>query len=145
MRPGLRTLLLLAGGCVDPEVGAPIHPTCNGADSDPSHATSFADIQNRIFAGPHHCVRCHTPSGATPIGLSIGGLDLSSAETLRHGGVQSGADIVIPGDSCSSLLVQKLGLAPPFGARMPLDGPPYLTPTELQLVIDWIAEGAHAE
>ena len=30
-----------------------------------------------------------------------------------------------------------------FGARMPLDGPPYLSLTDLQLISDWIVEGAH--
>ena len=43
---------------------------------------------------------------------------------------------------CESVIVQKLSLAPPFGARMPYNGPPYFTAAELTLVRDWIAEGA---
>jgi hypothetical protein len=39
--------------------------------------------------------------------------------------------------------VQKTSNAPPTGNRMPSDGPPYLTPSERQLLSDWIAEGAH--
>jgi hypothetical protein len=56
--------------------------------------------------------------------------------------MNSGTRIVIPGKPCDSIIVQKLGLAPPFGARMPYNGPPYLSAAELQLIRDWIAEGA---
>jgi hypothetical protein len=38
--------------------------------------------------------------------------------------------------------VQKLESTPPFGSRMPLDGPPYLEDAEVLLIRDWIAEGA---
>ena len=47
----------------------------------------------------------------------------------------------MPGDACGSILVQKLGDAPPFGARMPLEGPALGAP-EIQLIVDWIVEGA---
>jgi hypothetical protein len=77
-----------------------------------------------------------------PSGIEQGGLDLGSITSLRAGGRNSGADIVIAGDPCSSLLVQKLESTPPFGSRMPLDGPPYLEPDEIGLIRDWIAEGA---
>jgi hypothetical protein len=35
-----------------------------------------------------------------------------------------------------------VGEAPPFGARMPLNGPPFLDERDRQLLADWIAEGA---
>ncbi len=143
----MRTALFLAlacAGCLDalgPEVGPPLQPSCSANDSDPSTRVHFdADIRSAAFA--RACARCHTPAGATPIGMQVSGLDLTSATSLRSGGVQSGSDIVIPGDPCASVLVQKLGQAPPFGARMPLDGPPYLDARELQLISDWIVEGA---
>ena len=41
------------------------------------------------------------------------------------------------------MLVQKLGPAPPFGARMPRNGPPYLPASDVALITDWILEGAH--
>ena len=72
----------------------------------------------------------------------MGGLDLTSYATLREGGVVSETDIVVPGRPCDSVLVQKISGSPPFGARMPLGGPPYLSEDEQQLVRDWIAEGA---
>jgi hypothetical protein len=58
------------------------------------------------------------------------------------GGFHSGAQIVVAGDPCASIMYQKLSDAPPFGSRMPLNGPPFWTDDELQLLHDWIAEGA---
>lgn len=133
--------------CVEPEVGPPLRATCNGADSDPARDIDYArDIDAAIFKGDGpHCQRCHTPGFGTPIGVALGGLDLSSYETLRRGGVQSHEDIIVPGDPCASVLLQKVSAAPPFGARMPLDGPPYVDAEKIQVLSDWIAEGAHAE
>ena len=54
----------------------------------------------------------------------------------------TGRKIVVPGDPCRSIILHKLSATPPFGARMPLDGPAYLSTEELLLVHDWIAEGA---
>lgn len=139
-------IAVCTAACVEPDVGTPLRATCDGSDSDPDHDVSYAtDIDSTIFKGGPHCVRCHIPGFGTPIGVSLGGLDLSSYESLRHGGVQSREQIVIPGDPCASLLVQKVSAAPPFGARMPLDGPPYMDAAKVQVIVDWIAEGAHAE
>lgn len=139
---------LACAGCLDtlgPEVGPLTQPRCFDVDSDPGTDVGFdADIRLAIFDREDvHCTRCHTPGGETPIGLQVSGLDLSSLSTLRAGGIQSADAIVEPGSPCSSVLIQKLGQAPPFGARMPLDGPPYLSITDLQLISDWIVEGAH--
>ena len=131
-------LLALAAGCVyidAPDVGdlAPGLTTCD--DSDPAIAVSFsAQIRPLTTRSPGGC-SCHRTS-------TTSGLNLASYEGLRRGGLNSGTDIIIPGQPCDSLLVQKLSPAPPFGARMPYNGPPYFTPEELQLVGDWIAEGA---
>lgn len=144
----IRALILIAlAGCLDelgPDVGAKQFNACNDADSDPTTDISFErDIRQGIIASPAiHCAKCHTPGGATPIGLQIGGLDLSSYATLMRGGVHSATTIVLPGRPCESTIVQKIGAAPPFGARMPKDGPPYLVAAEAQIIVDWIAEGA---
>ena len=140
--------LIFVTGCLDglaPDTGPPLRAACSGTDSDPSRSVRFGvEIRDGIFGRADvHCVRCHTASGATPIGLDVGGLDLASYDSLRRGGVQSGADIVKPGDPCASILVQKLGAGPPFGARMPLDGPPYVSDADLRRIRDWIGEGAH--
>lgn len=152
MRPGVLSAIaagLLAGlaGCLDdfePEVGPPHRPACSDEDSDPSTRVSFRDdIQAGLFERSDlRCADCHTPQGGSPLGLRASGLNLSSLASLLRGGDEGGADTVVPGAPCESVLVQKLGPGPPFGARMPLDGPPFLDAAELQLISDWIAEGA---
>ncbi len=156
MSRGARLVLAVvvsSAGCLDqlgPEVG-PLQVGSNGsasgcdADSDPAVAISFErDIRVGLFARPDiHCVKCHTPGGDTPSGIMIGGLDLSSYTTLLRGGVHSATTIVVPGMPCESVLVEKIRGSPPFGARMPKDGPPYLASADIQIIADWIAEGAH--
>lgn len=137
--------LVLATGCslvYEPDVGPRQASGASGRcdDSDPEVDVSFGvDIRpllNRPAGGRCTSTTCHSASGA------ISGLSLASYDALRRGGHVSGTNIVIPGDPCASVLVQKLSGAPPFGSRMPYEGPPYLTASELQLVRDWVAEGA---
>lgn len=143
---------LLGTGClaiVEPDVGDPQRERCVNEDSDPSTDVRYSrDIFNDLFhrgvAGdtPGAGCRCHQPSEPSPIGFELTGLDLSTYGGLRAGGANTGSTIVVPGQPCDSGLVLKLSEGPPFGSRMPLDGPPYLTEEEIQLVKDWIAEGA---
>ncbi len=137
-------LALLAGlapaGCLDalaPEVG-PLAPagTCN-VDRDPARTVSFRDDVAPIFQ--RACNRCHSPGGE---GVDQSGLDLSTYSSLRAGGTRSVGTIVVDGAPCASVLWQKIGPAPPFGTRMPRDGAA-LPAAEIDLVHDWIAEGAH--
>ncbi|MGM0575960.1 MAG: hypothetical protein ACQEXJ_09550 [Myxococcota bacterium] len=135
----------LAGCDLEPDVGSPIQARCSNEDSDPDTSVSFREdllegIFLRMSAGG--CARCHTPEGADPIGITVAALDLSDFESLMEGGVNSGTDIVVAGQPCDSVLYQKLTPSVPFGSRMPLDGPPFLSDVELSLVHDWIAEGA---
>lgn len=144
MRPWLGWVIAAMSltACVEslaPDVG-PLIPACVPEDSDPETAVRFqTDVLDGILT--RRCSKCHTPQGNTPIGISIGGLELSSYATLRAGGTNSGADIVIDGDPCRSVISQKLGDAPPFGDRMPRGGP-YLDAAEQRTIADWIAEGA---
>lgn len=139
-----RLAAVLLAGCVElgPDVGALQQVPCDNADSAPAVPTSFETDIRPIFLGAGHCVACHTAGGRSPFGLEISGLDLANVETLLAGGAQSGASIVIRGRPCDSVLIQKLGPSPPFGARMPLDGPPYLDAQAIRTIADWIAEGA---
>lgn len=133
-------------GCLDPlapDVGAPLQGPCRNEDSDPAMAVLYnTDIAQGIWqAAAGHCNNCHFPTAANPIGISTGGLDLSSYQALRLGGVRSATNIVVPGKPCDSVLLQKIKGAP-FGARMPSDTPP-LFAADIQRLHDWIAEGAH--
>jgi Planctomycete cytochrome C len=136
---------ILCGGCLDslaPEVGPPLRLPCEDADSDPMIATSYArDVRPIMTRDLGGCFGCHTRTGATPIGIVIGGLDLSTRTSLLAGGVTGRAMTVVPGQPCASVLLAKLGAAPPFGARMPLDSRP-LSSEDIQTIADWIAEGA---
>jgi hypothetical protein len=149
-------IVLLLAGCdleYEPDVG-PLHAldepdagsdeSDGGAvapgrceDSDPTNAVLFSrDILPLLTRSPGACTSCHGASATA--GFAVG-----SYTALRAGGQVSGERIVIAGDPCGSVLYQKLGLAPPYGARMPYNGPPFYSSADLALVRDWIAEGAH--
>ncbi len=133
---------------VDPQVG-PAQAACVDADSNPNAKVSFAAVirpwmnrgTNDSFA--NGCSTCHYSNAADPLGIQIGGLDLTTLGSLRRGGRTSGDRIVVPGKPCESVLVQKLrGNYPAAPVRMPKDGPPYWSDKWIQAVSDWIAEGA---
>ncbi len=132
-------------GCaqLEPDVGPPLAGACDNADSAPATPVTFAAQIRPILSRPMAGCGCHIPTatGAGPA-TQITGLDLSSVTTLKAGGHNSGPNIVVPLEPCTSILYEKVSIAPPFGSRMPLGGPPYLTDDEIRLVHDWIAEGA---
>ena len=147
----LLVMLVLAGCSLDytPDVGgleatndggvggdgATPHLGCTNADSDTSVDVSFSkDVRPLMWRTPGGC-NCHLQRVTS-------GLDLSSYASMRRGGLNSGTRIIIAGQPCDSILPMKLSRTPPFGSRMPFNGPPYFTDAELQLVRDWIAEGA---
>lgn len=124
----------LRGAAPDAGAGPSGSGTCG--DSDPEVAVSFArDVRPLTTRVPGGCFPCH-------VTLNVAGFNLGSYAGLRRGGTSSGTRIVVAGKPCDSVIVQKLGLAPPFGARMPYNGPPYFSAAELTVVRDWIAEGA---
>lgn len=141
--------LCLLGGCLDlidlePEPGARQERVCLNIDSAPTVEVSYAvDLlpiiqRDRMRAG----CNCHDPSATDPQGFNLVQLDLTNVQSLLNGGANGGARDVVPGDPCGSFLIQKISGAPPFGSRMPLSGPPYLSDAERQLFHDWILEGA---
>jgi hypothetical protein len=140
--------LALGAGClldpIEPDVGPVLAGTCDPSDSDPDVEISFSldirPLMNRP-RGEAGC-SCHTPTNGNPSGIALGGLNLGSYQSLRQGGRVSGSELVVEGDPCASVIMEKVSDTPSFGARMPLDGPPYLSHDEIQLLHDWIAEGA---
>jgi hypothetical protein len=136
-------LTIVAACSLTPDVGPLLAGVCDNADTRPATPVSFrADILPLINRSMGGC-GCHLQSaGGGGTGIQLSGLNLSSFATLREGGLTSGDHIVIAGSPCTSILYQKLSDAPPFGSRMPLNGPPFFNADELQLVHDWIAEGA---
>ena len=138
---------LSAGACTDylPDVGEPFVGACDPADSNPAASVSFERDLRPLFDRPRGMAgcSCHTPTNGSPSGIELGGFNMGSLRSLKQGGRNSGARVVEPGDPCASILYQKISDTPPFGSRMPLDGSPYLAPEEIQLIHDWIAEGAN--
>jgi hypothetical protein len=115
---------------------------CSNKDTDPNKFVSLSqDLRPLQLRAPGAtgstggCVPCH-------IGRITSGFDQSSYQGLRRGGNISGTRVIIPGDPCNSILFQKIGRTPPFGSRMPYNGPAFLSQAERNLWHDWIAEGA---
>jgi len=140
-------LMLVLSACLDslePEVGELTAGACKNEDSDPDVDVSYTnDIKPRLHGG----CSCHSPVPNPTTGM-IGGGSIDSTGfsvgdygSLRRGGQNSRDNIVVPGDPCGSYLYQKLSDAPPSGSRMPTYGP-YWSRTDMDLLSDWIAEGA---
>ncbi|MFQ5750993.1 MAG: hypothetical protein ACE5HI_03270 [bacterium] len=115
-------------------------------------ASGFAAQIQPIF--DTNCIRCHAPGGIGFIqtgGSQNNGLDLTSGNS--HGKLVNQRTFeapnvapkwrVLPGEPDSSYIIQKItSTSPKAGNRMPLDGPPFLSQNEIQLIRDWIADGA---
>ena len=129
---------------LDPEVGDPLFAQCSSVDSDPDTDLSYARDIRPIFMGDTASpgCSCHIPTSMDPIGFEQTGLDLSTYDGLRSGGINSLSATIVEGDPCNSILWQKISPGPPFGARMPFDGPPFLDESTRRRIADWIAEGA---
>ncbi len=132
---------LIAGACVssaEPDVGEVIAGVCKNEDTDPAVMVSFKnDILPKLQMG----CSCHNPTmGGSAIDTT--GFSVGDYASLRRGGSTSHDKIVVDGDPCDSFIYEKLSDAPPTGVRMPQNGP-YWSRTDMALIHDWIAEGAH--
>jgi hypothetical protein len=129
---------------LEPEVGPKRAGVCKPEDSDPETDISFRTDLLPLFErqSPQAGCSCHLPSSRRTSGIDATGFDVSTFTSFVRGGSSSRDTAVVPGDPCESLVVQKVSNAPPFGSRMPSNGPPYLTPAEIARISDWIAEGA---
>jgi len=91
---------------------------------------SYADSIQPIFT--NNCIRCHGGIEGT------GGLRLESHMQLMEGGASGPAVIEFLPDE-SHLIYRIEGTVQP---RMPFDGPPYLTDEQIQMIREWILQGA---
>lgn len=112
-----------------------------------SFANDIRPMIKRSSADPDAkgCYPCHDSRAAKHVGVDLGGLDLTTLGKLRLGGTTSGANIIVPGDPDKSALIQKLRGTYAYGTRMPKNGPPFWTDAEIELVAQWIREGALGE
>ena len=156
--------LLAACGDLSPRVGPLTTPTtdctddagtaCGGGANEGgtdsgliSFKRDIRPIMDRHKDDPETfgCRDCHYNTSPAPIGIYQARLDMTTLGALRKGGSSTGARIVIPGDPENSGIVKKLRGTYPTGKRMPLSGPPYWTDAQIQLMADWIAQGAIGE
>lgn len=114
-------------------------PAC-GDESD--EIVTTADVQAQIFTPTCAISNCHV--GPSP----RAGLDLSATGSVRdrlvnQPSTQSLKPLVAPGDLGNSYLYDKVvGAMLDVGLeRMPFGGPP-LSQSELDLIADWIIDGA---
>lgn len=133
---------LLAAGACGGGSNSPTAPTPppGGGGGGGSTTVTLGTVQSQIFSA--RCTTCHSGAGAAA------GLDLSAGSA--HAALvnvastdKAGAVRVIPGDPDGSYLVQKLrGDAGIVGLRMPRNGPPFLSDDQINLVRQWIQQGA---
>ena len=133
-------LVAVAGAAMTAGCGSSSSPT---TPTTPSGPTFSQQIQAQILTPA--CVSCHTDNGRTP----AGGLNLKDTSTSHSQLVnapstgKSGAIRVIPGNPNGSYLIQKLIGAPDIvGSRMPRNGPPFLSDAHVDLIRQWIQNGA---
>ncbi len=92
----------------------------------------YASVIQPIFDG--ECVQCHAGPGAPR------GLHLENYAGVIAGGATGNEVVACQPDA--SLLYQKITMStPPVGARMPADGPPWLTTAQIGAIEQWIGEG----
>ena len=131
--PSLILSFILVGlwSCSDSGIDPPdlVVDDCGVTDGDNSSCVNYSTEIQPIFT--NNCTNCHGNSG---------GLDLTSYDNLMAGNSDHGP-VIIPNDSENSILIQKLGVDPPFFDRMPLNGP-YLDAATILLIATWIDEGA---
>ena len=118
---------------------------CGGGSGEeapplPTLQPTLASIQVNIFTPTCAVSGCHFGAGA------MQGLNLEAGQSyanLINVASPYGVTVirVIPGDPDNSFLIQKLGSFPPFGDRMPLNGPYYQQVT-IDVIRQWIQDGA---
>lgn len=123
---------------LQPEVGDRLE-ACVDADSDPGARVDFKTQVRPIIEA--RCSSCHYYGRGSEEGYRETGFDQGTLGALRKGGTNTGPNIIVPGKPCSSSYVQKLRGTFAIGARMPKNGAS-LSREEIQLIGDWIAEGA---
>lgn len=92
------------------------------------------------------CTPCHNPGEGGQLRFETPRLAYEQlVDRLAEGPCANGRSTrVRAGNAERSLLVQKLGPAPPCGFRMPMNAEP-LSTADIAVVVDWINDGAHYE
>lgn len=125
-------------------------PPGNGGNNP--DGVSLQDLVSQIFdnsdLGAQRCTNCH--SGSSPLGgMNLQTVELAYANLVGANGegitANGNANFkrVLPGDPDASYIILKLEGDTRAGNQMPLNETP-LTPAQVDMVRDWIANGAPA-
>ena len=131
MKIGNSTLLVVAGGILIGAANFSAPQQMNGGKDLRSTYTYEKDVAPIL---KQYCLSCHGSDNMNPSDLYM-----DDFATLMKGG-KHGVPIV-PGQPGKSLLYLKLTPDPPFGKQMPR-GHKKITPEAVQIIHDWIEQGA---
>ena len=142
VRPLLVLVIAGLAACGDDSPTAPTTPsttpTTPTTPATGNLTATLSSIQSEVFN--LSCVVHHGPS------VAEAGLDISEGRSFENlvnvTSTQVGLDLVEPNDAENSYLIHKLeGRAGIVGARMPPNGP-FITDEALDILKQWINEGA---
>jgi len=126
-------IILATGGCSDSS--SPTSGNGGGTQNPPATLT-FQD-----FVGPLFQSRC-TNSGCHGTTPGANNFNVLSYNAVLAGGTTSAGKGIVPNDMAASIVFQKISPNPPFGLRMPRNGPPYLPQSTIDSIALWINAGA---
>jgi hypothetical protein len=101
--------------------------------------TTTSGITFNNFVGPLFVASCDGPGCHNSI-PGVGNFSVVNYVEVVNGG--SAGTGIVAGDTANSIVYQKLLNPPPFGSRMPLDGPPFFAQSTLDSIVMWILDGA---
>ncbi len=123
--------------------GCPLETDLQVDNDNDNTVVSFAnDVQPVLTAS---CAGCHSPGG----GADLFGISLQLTADVSYGllvnqpsVLDSELTLVVPGEAASSFLLEKVSSNPPsIGDRMPRFAPA-LSQAQIDLIRDWINQGA---
>ncbi len=115
-------------------------PVGEGGGGGPLVA-EFGSIQANVLTPTCALSGCHS-GAAAPQGLR---LDANASYALLVGVPSNQVPALLrvaPGDPDSSYLIQKIEGTAAVGGRMPLNGPPYLDQATIDIIRQWVTDGA---
>lgn len=109
-----------------------------GCVEEPPPVVTLGQVWSQIISPV--CLSCHGPGeGGLVMGQTTTSFRTATVGQASSCGSQA---YIVAGDADASYLVKKIeGQAGICGARMPFGGP-YLSPTQINLIRDWIDAGA---
>ena len=84
-----------------------------------------------------HCWVCHPPMGGMDLGTGVAFSNLVNVPSTGY----APAMRIVPGDPLASVLWHKVSQSSTYGLNMPPNGT-FLSVEELQVISDWIEQGA---